>query len=282
MTASDHLGNQFHLVSNMKNKPNSQGTLFSASPSQRTPESRQPRGYSPERMRDVGDAVTHGGAKQWNAHNEGTSTIAPPGLQGAQARTLQSIARSTVPLADIARKPSGRIGLAVHTDHNIDVSGGVHNEDGHDAGVYKRPSMNVPYGQIEVRAGTDEATSIHEIGHHVDWMARATPYGTDSEKGKAEGFADKYAAEHARTPGYKQKPHHVPSEPGNWRDNDYQPTFNAAYNQERHGNPHGSLQPSQFGSGKDLPKNHVKEQLPLLHKITSGWGDSEEAKWDYA
>lgn len=263
-------GDQFRLESQIKNKPNSQGTLFRADPSQRTPESRQPRGYSPERMQAVGQALGHRyGGKIW----------APPGLHEGQAQALATVARSTVPLSDIQRETQGHklqmnVTNTIHKDYGVrpDALGNYENADSHQ-----------PVARIELLPkATKGTTPIHEIGHHVD---RDRPYGSDEEKGRSEGFADAYAAKHARQPGYKRRAQPVDSEPGKWGSNDFQPSFNAAYNTERHGSPHGALQPQQFGTSKDLPKGHVPGQLPLLHKTTSGVGRYESqqtTKWDYA
>src|SRR5580700_5006990 len=84
------LGPQFNLQSNMKAKPNSQGTLFQANASQRTPASRQPRGYSPERYKAVGQALS---LDVPFGHD--------PGTGWARARATAAVARSTIPMSHL-------------------------------------------------------------------------------------------------------------------------------------------------------------------------------------
>lgn len=174
----------FHLATNMSAKPNAQGTLFSANPSQRTPESRQPRGYSPERL----DAVR--------------STISEYPRTGkerfGQDQMTRTVARSTVPLSDIQAKDVSLIMHSSNAQSTVGVPAGA-------AGVYHAADKaNPDKALISVLPKYAHTfVPIHEIGHHVD---RASPYHTPHEKGRAEGFADRYADEHAKKPGYKSRP----------------------------------------------------------------------------
>lgn len=266
---------QFHLASNLKNKPNAQGTLFSANPSQRTPESRQPRGYSPEREQAVGSALSLRRA----------STVAGGYLAAERAQVRQTVARSTIPLADIrSGHPIMRVS-PVYDDYKGLPRGA--------AGVYYRgDDNNGEDPQIKVLPKYAHTyVPIHELGHHVD---RNSPYHTPQEKGRAEGFADAYADTHAKKPGYKSRPATtVPRDHnsyGVWTQGmspGMASAFDERYQKARYGQTQGPLQPAQFSHqvpGEDgLPKNHVRGQNRLLEKISHvGWGpDATGPKWDY-
>lgn len=248
-----------------------QGTLFRVNPSQRTPESRQPRGFSPERWRDVGLATGllpwrrdektgervisgNGGVRVYHAHAQNT------------ADTLSTIARSTVPMEDLKN-------LTVH------ASGETENGS---TGVYKRKTAIGPVAETFKGSG-QSTTPIHEIGHHVDTEAGTIRNGNAAslaDNGRDEGFADNYASKHARLPGYKRKPAEVPSHPSGWdnqygmKDNPYGRTqFASGYHQERGTGQYAPLNEDQFADRRasgELPKSHVSGQLPLLHKQPGG------------
>lgn len=279
---------QFHLVSNMKAKPNSQGTLFSADPSQRKPESRQPRGYSPERYKAVSEAT--------DLTRKNGSMRIYGGYADVAAKALSEVARSTVPLSDLKRphpdqpasqeNPDLHIGVRQREGEGYEVAKGA-------AAFYQKPGTTAIPDQGRVALYNDayhDGTVIHEIGHHASHLAGNEAYDSPSSKGAEEGRADKYLDTHGRTAGYKQKP--MP------RDADYQPfghqdpgqtgQFGYSYRKERHGNSLGPLQPDQFGS--DLPKEHVKGQMPMLDKVNSfqrvgspeaGYSRKPVTNWDY-
>lgn len=264
----------FHLASNMKDKPNAQGTLFSASPSQRTPESRQPRGYSPERMRAVRQELS-------------ADKVTPmQGEQMAQENAYRTVARSTVPLNDIAKTSAGEPNLTVRVSAPAH-EGGFAGVPSGAAAVYKKADSSVSYGRIDVLPKYAHTfVPIHEIGHHVD---RAEPYKTPQQQGRAEGFADAYADEHAKKPGYKSRPATtVPRDRSNYgiwtqgMSHGMADAFDERYQQQRRGS---LLQEAQFGPGKDLPKEHIPGQNRLLDKQVGGaaWEPDVKApaKWHY-
>lgn len=274
---------QFDLRSNLKNKPNAQGTLFKADKSQRTPESRQPRGYSPERMQAVRKTLTPGGINRSNMEAyEISRTGKTPTVVSGQDQAMRTVARSTVPLSDIQGK-SGMGNVSMHATKSIDT-GAYNGIQSGAAGEYRKAVG--PYDPtIHVAPKyTNTFVPIHEIGHHVD---RAEPYKTPHQKGRAEGFADAYADKHAKKPGYKRQPATtVPRDSGSygiWTKGMSQgmaSAFNERYQQQR-----PTLQEAQFGPGKDLPKNHVPGQNRLLDKSVGGtsWNPDVKAPatWHY-
>lgn len=279
MTASDNLSSgQFDLTPRINNKPNAQGTLFRAAPSQRKPEARQPRGYSPERYRAVAEALDvrfkNRGPGTYGGHEHGGMSLnIYQGHAETLARATAAVARSTVPLSDITR-PHPEHG---RSEDNPDLQMGVWvGDETHERGHYSGPGTTAqPWaGHIALFHHADDITPIHEIGHHVD---RGHPYGTAGDQGRAEGFADAYAATHARTPGYRQRRVGVDSRPQVWHaepwlEGDYgkQSEFDQAYRTQR-----APLHPQQFDfiedtrrtlGPKTYPPHHVPGQQSLLIK----------------
>lgn len=271
MSALDNISkSQFHMVTNMKAKPNSQGTLFGVNPSARTPESRQPRGYSPERFREVTAATGINYGTSSGGH--GKSLRVYSGHAGTLAKAAESLARSTVPMSDITRPHKDQPA----SDENPDLDIGIWPEESMkgNLGHYSRSGTTAMKGQgrIALASGTEKTvdqTVLHEIGHHVD---RGSPYNTAESTGRAEGFADQYAETHGRTPGRKKKAVSVAHEPERWHHNRYASSspylFDKGYSSSR------NLQPKQFninepppGHEKTFPKGHIQGQQALLHKI---------------
>lgn len=245
---------QFELRPNMKNKPNAQGTLFRASPSQRTPESRQPRGYSPGRYEKTRNAMGFVGYRGVG--------MRPPDERGPAAQAIATVARSTVPLQHL--KSDTGMNVDIFLSNSV-TSGGL--------GDYRKPSKmrDIPNGAIRVLPGeTASTTLIHEIGHHVD---RASDFATPSEKGRAEGYADQYAQEHYRQPGYKRRGVTVPSHPEDWhvgplQNNRFdQERFDYGYEWERHRGQHNPVL--------------SQEQMQLLDKVPSASHGVRQWRWDY-
>lgn len=259
-----------------------QGTLFKVNPSQRTPESRQPRGFSNQRWNEVGMAtgLLHSYSDyEGVSHLKGSAVHAHPMHAQNVADTLSTIARSTVPVADLA---------------NLHVGAGYVNKPETKKGEYNRDSAMGPVASVYRDSGKD-ITPIHEIGHHVQAESGGAYWNgghrSSSVQGETEGFADNYAQQHARTPGYKPQPVPVDAHPQDWhgyydmRGNySAQETFDAGYHMERGTGQY--LNYDQFGfearrASGNLPKEHIPGQVPLLHRTTSGWGDKAKTTWDY-
>lgn len=175
----------------------SQGTLFRVDKSQRTPESRQPRGYSPERIRAVDKRFGFSKEAEFRLHPPFPGDTHTPRYAGNPdaAHVLRTIARSTVPM---------------HHLNKLDTIISGHKFDDHSTrGQYdKLDDVEGSFHSILVGEGeAQSATAIHEIGHHVG-RKRFPNYGQSYPymSGQSEGHAEHYAEEHAREPGYKRKP----------------------------------------------------------------------------
>lgn len=170
------------------------------------------------------------------------------------------------------------------------------------AGHYEKPRKqgrdydDAEDGRIVIRP--DEAqnsTIIHELGHHHDFM-HGTPQdlspGTpeySTERGREEGYADKYAAEHSRKPGYKRRPanDYVTrrrsgegwSAKGRGYEGWVQPSvFNDAYRETRR--PNRNLQSRQFGRGHGWNQNPLFDRrfhLDDAGNMGEHWEDNPEA-----
>lgn len=280
----------------------SQGTLFRAKPEARTPESRQPRGYSPQRYKDVTEAlgITHVSgeyrrrmAKAYTPDKEssmsgaGTALQTYPGHAETLARAAASVARSTIPLRDIVRpdpsakasadNPGLSMGVSPRSERNEGELAHYSNPElvaGHDRG-----SISLVSGRAHSAEDPPDAVALHEIGHHVDYVRGVRHIGMIA-KGEGEGFADAYAQEHGRTRGYKQKPIEVEHRPQDWHrsygmtteDVSAHERFDKGYNTAR------PIQPAQFDFIEDTkralgaqtyPKHHHPDQQALLPKTAS-------------
>jgi hypothetical protein len=283
MATQDNLQpGQFRMEQRIKSKPNAQGTLFSADPSLRRPESRQPRGYSPERYAAVGRMI---------GHLYGGEVVAPPGTHEAQAHVLATVARSTVPLEDLKARHSSK-GLSIGVSTSKSNSGGV--SEGSAGTYHETKGPGHPATAWVTPEAAPTYAVLHEIGHHAEREGLGIPSTADPEKmGRSEGFADQYAETHYRTPGYKQRGFTVPSHSEDWHENyaiaprdRYK--FDNGYLQARR----PPLQWDQFTARKeslakgiasgDLPREHVSGQLPLLHKHTGSWGVGKTSRWSIA
>lgn len=160
-----------------------QGTLFRAP----KPVNPWPRGYTPERMQEVRDSVLVGA--------EGSVTAAPfkPGQYTGHAgpdQLLQTIARSTAPMDDIAPnaftdsigRRHGRAEIGIRPGY-----GGQHSFDS--------------YGNSRMNVGHKSGDSVmHELGHRASFMAMTehSDVASPEHLGQEEAFADDYRATHFR------------------------------------------------------------------------------------
>lgn len=188
----------WNLVPETKNKPNAQGTLFRAPVTARTPESRQPRGYSPERYAEVrgtlnGKVVTNEGRSLSREKRRSTDELA------------RSLSRSTVPIERIASVNRWS------TEAPLTTALGEHHASESDT-----------YIKLQAKAHRSSYVVSHELGHEESYRAAGNQraYSTDHEQGAEEGFADQYATGRAFHPGYKKRPEKMVSghEERAWRD----------------------------------------------------------------
>lgn len=178
----------WNLVPETKNKPNAQGTLFRAPVTARTPESRQPRGYSQERYSEI-QAHLNGRVFGTKSGKRSTEFVEPGGVD----RLTRTLARSTVPASRIRS-----VGLWVLDDKL-------------DPGIVAAHKPN-PGGKsttIRIQPGQEHRSKsiIHEVGHEEHYRANDNKrfFGTEAGKGREEGYADRYASRHAFLPGYKKE-----------------------------------------------------------------------------
>lgn len=163
---------QWNLQTNLKNKPNAQGTLFSGGKSQIPDEKRYPRGYTPERMADVKNTVqfpvSRGYAQGRDFFN--------------RAAAMQTVARSTIPTSDMAG-----LTMSVLPTKGRTLSGNSY---------YESSEKTVKLMQSDATRDT----VVHEIGHHVSHTLGTThsAYDTPRARGEEEGFADTYTDKHFR------------------------------------------------------------------------------------
>jgi hypothetical protein len=252
----------YDMRSNLKNKPGAQGTLFQVKDKGLlNPQQRWPKGYTPERQREVSDALS----QQTSVYP--TMRVYPPRPEShVRARLTDAIARSTVPTEHLA---------GLRTVHDQP-------EHGHEATYWPgRQTMAVnlfgkhenqgimgdePYGSAEPDAGAKNL--LHELGHHVDHMVTRESARLNREnknilyaangKGYAdagEAVADNYYVEHYRGPGRKG----AQVTQGRYEDSglaEHMP----AYREVR-----PALQPRQFDTGQDmLPQYDVRKHAAQM------------------
>lgn len=203
----------YDMRSNIKGKPGSQGTLFQVKDKGLlNPQQRWPRGYTPERSREVGQML------DLHTNVSPTTKVYPPRrATEVRARLQDAISRSTVPaehlagLREVHDQPEpthdatywpGRQTLAVNLFGRHENRGVMGDE---------------PYGSTEPDAGAKNL--IHEIGHHVDFTQTRESARHNRENKNVlyaangrgyhdagEAVADNYYVEHYRGPGRKGAP----------------------------------------------------------------------------
>lgn len=260
---------QFDLRPNMRAKPNSQGTLFQVDSSARTPESRQPRKYSPERLREV----------TANAGFLDPQKTYPP-RAAAVAAVRATVARSTVPVEHMR-------GAHFYT--------GVQTEGmGNAAGRYLGPP-NRSDALIQIAPMHEhDNTVIHEIGHHVSGFHEGhehAAYEHPEQQGTEEAFAENYADVHYRDRRGRSTTNPRPDGKA-WVQNGarggLQGDFLPAFRAEREHSPAVQKDTAAKIAARsaipaDLPRNYVRHQIPLLNKVTSDYDvkGNPLPDWDY-
>lgn len=186
----------WNLQTNIKNKPNAQGTLFSGGKSQMNPAKRYPRGYTPERQSAILGAM-HG----WGVSDRVTSESDLPNddeSRGPHARrVIDQIMKSSIPpehLKNLRIDVADRYDEYGPVEHHLDdVTDGHYNHY-----AYKSGGERVVHGDAVVAHDTSPYTVLHEIGHHVSATAGNphSKYDSPHQRGREEGFADAYADKH--------------------------------------------------------------------------------------
>ena len=164
-----------------------QGTLFHGGPH------RWPRGFTPERGAEVARAVTVVGAALPHDPQRAFDRKAWGQERISRQRTLDNIARSTVPMSDFE-------GERIHVQsvspqlqpYRPPLNQGA-------AGVYRGKRSKTH--EIQVRQDHEtSSTVIHELGHAVSNIRGTahSAYDTPAVRGTEEAYADDYAARHFR------------------------------------------------------------------------------------
>lgn len=195
----------------LKNKPNSQGTLFRGGTSQMS-DARFPRGYTPERLHEVanvvGGSITRGqGAKSGTFRDHAyvhpaTKEEAGRANNKPKRDLVDNIARSTVPVEDMTKAdPGRRLHFWVHDSFDRRMEA-----DNHAGTYFHEPPSHSNRHDIYLQTNAVRGdTPIHEIGHHVSHMTGEHPgYATPAQQGQEEAQADNYAEKHFRDRRGKQ------------------------------------------------------------------------------
>ncbi|WP_020142363.1 hypothetical protein [Terracoccus sp. 273MFTsu3.1] len=169
---------QWNLQTNLKPKPNAQGTLFSGGKSQIPAEKRYPRGYTPERMRAVQSATMVEGAQI-------SPNVGP--YMATRHDVLSNLARSSAPVEDM-RKLHVQVGSLTESQEMAEQGKAGDYRSGGGGWGRARVALNQIHGD----------TVIHELGHHVSHTqgTEHSEYALPSQRGREEGFADAYADKH--------------------------------------------------------------------------------------
>lgn len=204
-------GSDWQVGPVLKNKADSQGTLFRGG-TKYSSDQRYPRGYTPERLHEVAEAVggnyTRGqGAKAgyyrdhpYGRYDEsGEFQVTGRADNRPKRGLVDNIARSTVPAEHLQGKPDSGRHLAFWVNKSFDPR----MAEAGTAGTYEsEPRQHSNRHDLYVHTDhVDSTTPIHEIGHHVSNLLgnEHSHYNSPESRGAEEGFADRYAYEHYRT-----------------------------------------------------------------------------------
>jgi hypothetical protein len=184
----------WNLQTNIKARPGSQGTLFSGGKSQMNPQRRWPRGYTPERQREIVRSMGYGIVDHTDPApiDDGRGEIVP---SHAERDVRDAILTSSVPASDVKNlrihivgKEGRKYAAEVEADPNVRLSEGTR-------GLYNNHGRR---GEIDVHHEAGAFTVLHEVGHHASMLANTqhSNYDTVRQRGEEEGFADSYAEKH--------------------------------------------------------------------------------------
>jgi hypothetical protein len=280
---TDLTGKQFRMVTNMKAKPNSQGTLFQGGHPRAGAGQPWPRGFSPERRDEVLDALVRPGNRFWMQSSRGKPALdihgnkTLGGTKPESIRTYETIARSTVPVEHLAGLGGVSAGQIRGPRTDGDPAGTYHRYGF--GGTKDRPGEP----QIAIYQGMGNAsgsTPIHEIGHHVSFMAGTehSAYDTPERKGQEEGFAENYAETHYRD--HRGRPlKELQTSPWSWAKSmpeEHQGSFSRAFGDERRKAPSAVRKRQEQDAALNRTPTPIRGQLQLLDKQISGYGKDEE------
>lgn len=241
------MSSSWDLRTNIGPKPSSQGSLFRvADKSMYSAEKRYPRGYTPERQREVQQALPEtimgGTVVKRTSPEDQAATGRFARYPEAEARVRDTIARSSIP--------------AEHLKGLDRIHGNVNEGT---AGTYWPARRELA---IDLKSGskdTQEAHLIHELGHHHSEMTGegrlqsstlallngGAPSHAEAahrlSKGVEEAYADDYAEEHYRPhPAARKQGVSGPKQVGGTYDSRFPPSIlnerYAGYTQARPNN----------------------------------------------
>lgn len=203
------------MRSNINPSPGSQGTLFGGG-TKHLSDQRWPRGYTPDRQKEVADAVVRPSVA---VYTDERGAVVSRGTQSKEFKDrkvnygmvdgephiayesrqptrdlVDNIARSTVPAEHL-----GGLQWRHHAEEHLKSNNPHTTTLAH----YDKRGDALSHGSPVIRLRTGEETTdtpIHEIGHHVSWNEgmEHSEYKTGMQRGREEGFADKYAFTHFR------------------------------------------------------------------------------------
>ncbi len=172
---------EYQLESNLKNKPNAQGTLFSGG---ELSDERYVKGYTPDRMRETrGQFVQLGNGfrRHLVSTPEGMGTY-----RQSYDRLMQNYARSDI---DFSGQPVTGVSFSPTKPGYT----GSYQHEG--ATKHGKPEINLTGSSL------NNYVPIHEYGHHTDRdRVSGLRYQDDKLRGVTEGYADQYAENNYRTP----------------------------------------------------------------------------------
>lgn len=200
-------GTGFEMRTNIKARPNSQGTLFQGG--KPTAEHRWPRGYAPSRMAEAVDRLGGGGVHsrihldvdpEENDHDFHPH-FNPTSEDHTRRLITEGIARSTTPLHDLTHLNSLTL-----TNRRMGGTLGMHSTYGNFMGISRREITIGPHPdgptQREALAHAD-STLTHELGHHSDSLHQPDYIHTD--QGRLEAQADQHMLDRFRNDPRNQR-----------------------------------------------------------------------------
>lgn len=235
---------------------------------------RYPRGYTPERMRDVVEngprifGPTVSGSQSSPAVIEARKAAALPAR-----RVRDNLARSTVPMGGALKQTHISTGAEFDKNH---ITGG---ETG---GTYRHPTNPQFPHRISLAPGMeDNPVLIHEVGHLDSYVNERdhSSYRTKQAQGAEEAYADDFAVRN-----FRDRRGRPPTPDGGYtrdvRAGKTDPAFAQQYKASRQ-TAVDHVQAELDRRHPLLPANHVPGQMPLLQGSMTGHGPDEVADWKY-
>lgn len=238
---------QFRMVTNMKAASNSQGTLFQGGNVQR-----YPRGYTPERSREVEANLSENNFD--NMRRQPTTRA-----------IVDTVKRSTVP-AEVVRNITFH-GVGGSMGRQRGMGSGLQIGGSYTGGTRFNDDFTekILTGTVKVAGGAEEGpTAIHELGHHQSRLLGrpSSKYDTVARRGADEGFAENYAETHFRD--RRGRPDtNFSTNPLKWSGNmgdASRKTFAKNFHAERVGSPSRNR---ELRASAAFAARGVQEQLPL-------------------